>query len=55
MTYTICKKFIEPKDFTQEKADDLQVKLNAFLLNDSLNQEQYEELTDLLSDKVIDS
>lgn len=48
MTYTICKRLIELKAFTQEEASELQNKLDVFLLNDRLTQEQYEELTSLL-------
>lgn len=52
MTYTICKRLIELKDFTQEEADDLQAKLDVFLLNHRLTQTEYEELTGLLAGKV---
>lgn len=52
MTYTVCKRLIELKDFTQEEADDLQNKLDIFLLNNRLTQEEYEELTGLLAEKV---
>lgn len=55
MTYTICKKLIEIKDFTQEEANDLQNKLDVFLLNDRITQEEYEELVGLLAGKVVDS
>lgn len=55
MTYTVCKRLIGLKEFTQEEANDLQNKLDVFLLNDRLTQEQYEELIDLLTDKVSDA
>ena len=51
MTYTICKKLIEIKVFTLEERNDLQYKLDVFLLNDRLTQEEYEELTNLLLEK----
>ena len=53
MTYTICKRLIEIKDFTQEEANDLQNKLDVFLLNDRIIQEEYEELVGLLAGKVV--
>lgn len=52
MTYTVCKRLINNKDFTQEEVDDLQNKLDVFLLNDRINQSEYEELTSLLASKV---
>ena len=53
MTYIICKKLIEIKDFTQEEANDLQNKLDVFLLNNRLTQGEYEELTNLLNSKSL--
>ncbi len=52
MTYTVCKRLISLKDFTEEEAADLQNKLDVFLLNNRLTQGEYEELTDMLADKV---
>lgn len=52
MTYTVCKRLIELKTFTVEEASELQTKLDVFLLNDRLTQEEYEELTALLAGKV---
>lgn len=52
MTYTVCKKLIEIKEFTQDEADDLQCKLDVFLLNDRIMQEEYEELTGMLVYKI---
>lgn len=52
MTYTVCKRLIEIKEYTQEQADDLQDKLDVFLLNDRLTREEYEELTGLLAGKA---
>lgn len=53
MTYEVCKRLIENKDFTQEQADDLQNKLDIFLLNNRLTQNEYNELTALLASKVV--
>ncbi len=46
-------RLIELKDFIQTEADDLQNKLDVFLLNNRLTQEEYEELTGLLAGKII--
>ena len=54
MTYIYCKKVIENGTYTnQEEKDDMQIKLDVFLLNNRINQDQYNELTQLLSDKPI--
>ena len=53
MTYIVCKKLIELKDYTQEEANDLQNKLDVFLLNDRLTQSEYNELTSMLAGKVV--
>ena len=53
MTYTVCKRLIELKTFTQAEAEELQNKLDVFLLNNRLAQEEYEELTGLLTEKVM--
>lgn len=55
MTYAVCKRLIELKEYTQEQADDLQNKLDVFLLNNRLTQGEYEELTALLAGKVMSS
>jgi len=55
MTYAVCKKLIEIKGFTQDEANDLQGKLDVFLLNDRITQEEYEELAGSLADKIVDS
>ena len=53
MTYIVCKKLIELKDYTQEEANDLQNKLDVFLLNSRLTQAEYEELTTMLASKIV--
>lgn len=53
MTYTVCKRLIEGKSFTEEDAGELQVKLDVFLLNNRIKQNEYEELTDLLLTKIV--
>jgi len=54
LTYTYCKKVIENTTYTnQAQKDELQIKLDVFLLNSRINQDQYNELTTLLSDKPI--
>ena len=53
MTYIVCKKLIELKAFTQEEANDLQNKLDVFLLNNRLTQAEYEELTTMLASKIV--
>jgi hypothetical protein len=47
MTYTYCKKIIENKTYTSK--EDMQLKLDVFLLNNRITQEQYNELTGLLA------
>jgi hypothetical protein len=47
MTYTYCKKIIENKTYTSK--EDMQMKLDVFLLNNRITQEQYNELTGLLA------
>lgn len=46
MTYTYCKKVITNK--TYGTVEDMQIKLDVFLLNDRISQEQYNELTAML-------
>ena len=48
MTYKICKKLIEIKDFDIEAKDHLLGKLDVFLLNDRITQAEYEELLQLM-------
>lgn len=47
MTYAYCKKVIENK--TYGTTEDMQIKLDVFLLNNRITQEQYNELTGMLS------
>lgn len=54
MTYKICKIIIENTEYkTQNEKDEMQVKLDVFLLNNRINQVEYDELTQLLSEKYI--
>lgn len=54
MTYTYCRKVIDNTTYkSQSQKDEMQVKLDVFLLNDRINQEQYNELTALLAVKEI--
>ena len=54
MTYTYCKKVIVNTTCTsQEQKDEMQIKLDVFLLNNRINQDQYNELTALLESKPI--
>lgn len=45
MTYNLCKRLIQAKRF---KKQDMMFKLDVFLLNNRITQEQYEELLQLL-------
>ncbi|WP_191992078.1 hypothetical protein [Peribacillus tepidiphilus] len=47
MTYTYCKKVIENKTYSSK--EDMLVKLDVFLLNNRITQEQYNELVELLN------
>lgn len=47
MIYFYCKKVIENQ--TYKSKDDMQLKLDIFLLNNRLNQEQYKQLIELLN------
>jgi hypothetical protein len=54
MTYIYCKKVITNTNFaSQEQKDEMQIKLDVFLLNNRITQEQYTELTSLLATKEI--
>lgn len=50
-TYKVCKRLIEIKSFDKEGKDDLQGKMDVFLLNDRLSQTEYDELVELLNAK----
>lgn len=45
MTYKVCKRLIQNGNFEKE---DMTMKLDVFLLNNRITQEQYEELLQLL-------
>jgi len=54
MTYTFCKKVIQNTAYlNQEQKDDMQIKLDVFLLNNRITQDNYTELTGLLTSKPI--
>lgn len=54
MTYTYCKRVIENTTYkNQGQKDEMQQKLDVFLLNDRITQENYTELTALLAEKEI--
>lgn len=48
-TYTLCKKVIENKTYGTK--EEMMIKLDVFLLNDRITQEQYNELVDLLNEQ----
>ena len=47
MTYIFCKKVIQ--NGTYGTKEEIQLKLDVFFLNNRLTQEEYEELTNLLT------
>lgn len=50
MTYTFCKKIIQNTIYeTQEQKEGMLIKLDVFLLNNRIDQKQYNELVDLLN------
>lgn len=51
MTYDICKRLIDIKSFDKAGKDDLQSKLDVFLLHDRITQNEYDELVELLNAK----
>ena len=51
MTYRICKRLIDIKTFDEESKVDLLGKLDIFLLNNRITEEEYNELIGLLNDK----
>lgn len=54
MTYNLCKRVITNTEYrTQEQKDDMQLKLDVFLLNKRIDADEYNELTQLLADKTI--
>lgn len=54
MTYIYCKKVITNTVYTgQQQKDEMQEKLDVFLLNNRITQDQYTELTEQLAAKEI--
>ena len=54
-TYILCKKVIENTEYkNQEQKDEMQFKLDVFLLNNRISQNEYNELSQLLIDKSIE-
>ena len=49
LTYRACKTLIENGRYNSK--EDMQTKLDIFLLNDRLTQSEYNELTQMLADK----
>ncbi len=48
MTYKLCKTVIENKTYTSK--EDMQLKLDVFLLNSRITREEYNELVNLLNE-----
>lgn len=51
MTYTLCKKLIKAGNFTK---DDMQMKLDVFLLNDRISDQEYNQLVIMMDIKTGD-
>lgn len=51
MTYIYCKKVIENRTYGTK--EDMQMKLDVFLLNNRIDQTQYDELTGLLASQTV--
>jgi len=49
MTYDLCKKVIEKGTYGPK--EEMLIKLDVFLLNNRITQEEYEELVNLLENK----
>lgn len=49
MTYLLCKKVIEKGTYGPK--EEMLIKLDVFLLNNRITQEEYEELVNLLKNK----
>lgn len=49
MTYDLCKKVIEKGTYGPK--EEMLIKLDVFLLNNRITQEEYEELANLLENK----
>ena len=48
MTYKVCKRLIQNGNYEKE---DMMMKLDVFLLNDRITQENYNELVGLMNEK----
>jgi hypothetical protein len=48
VTYNVCKRLIQNGNYEKE---DMLIKLDVFLLNDRITQEQYNELVGLMNEK----
>lgn len=48
MTYNVCKRLIQNGNYEKE---DMATKLDIFLLNNRITQEQYNELVGLMNEK----
>ena len=46
MTYRLCRKVIQNKAY--KTTEEMELKLDVFLLNNRINQDEYNELIDLL-------
>lgn len=51
MTYRICKQLISIKTFDEESKAELLNKIDIFLLNNRITEEEYNELIGLLHEK----
>lgn len=51
MTYKVCKRLIGNKNFNEAEKADMQMKLDIFLLNNRITQEEYGELVGMLNEK----
>lgn len=49
ITYTNCKKVIQNDNYGTK--EDMMVKLDVFLLNNRITEDQYNELVDMLNNK----
>lgn len=49
MAYLFCKKIIENQAY--ESKEDMLIKLDVFLLNDRITQDQYNELASMLNEQ----
>ena len=47
MTYKLCKQIITNKTYASK--EEMQAKLDVFFANNRINQDEYEELTNLLA------